>query len=91
MEPENRKGFPGRRITDYPAPNDAEVAKVQADTGMDYLQAYRHVQQRTWIRENVKEQFPLGKSSHDGTDITGGTDGTDVIRKPDGKDKIDGA
>lgn len=62
---EKRSGLPGRRTSDYRIPDEAEVKKVMVDTGMDYLQAYRHVQQRTWLRENVKEEYPLGKSSHD--------------------------
>jgi hypothetical protein len=34
-------------------PLDSEVQKVQADTGMDYLQAYRHLQSRHYAAEHV--------------------------------------
>ena len=60
---EDRRHLPGRRISDYPAPDEESVKQVQAETGMDYLQAYRHVQQREWLQKNIKDDFPLGKSS----------------------------
>lgn len=29
---------------------EAQVQQVMADTGMEYIQAYRHVQQRQWLQ-----------------------------------------
>lgn len=34
-------------------PNEAEVQQVMRETGMDYLQAYRHVQQRNYLRSRL--------------------------------------
>jgi hypothetical protein len=35
-------------------PNEEEVQKVMKDTGMQYLQAYRHVQSRNILRERLQ-------------------------------------
>jgi len=37
----------------YSRPNEAEVQKVMRETGMAYLQAYRHVQQRDYLRDHA--------------------------------------
>ena len=33
----------------FPRPNEQTVQRVMRETGMDYLQAYRHVQQREFL------------------------------------------
>jgi hypothetical protein len=40
----------------YSRPNEADVQKVMRETGMDYLQAYRHVQQRNYLRERLQRR-----------------------------------
>ena len=37
-------------------PTEAEIRKVMEDTGMDYLQAYHHLQQRYQLQEMVNKQ-----------------------------------
>jgi len=44
-------------------PNEADVQKVMKDTGMEYMQAYRHVQARMYLQK-VQNPYPLGKSQH---------------------------
>ena len=44
-------------------PSEEEVQRVMKETGMEYLQAYRHVQQRMFLAK-VKNPYPLGKSAH---------------------------
>ena len=47
-------------------PNEEEVKKVMQETGMDYLQAYRHVQFRNYLQKVIlpqQRQYPLGKSA----------------------------
>jgi hypothetical protein len=44
-------------------PSEDEIKKIMAETGMDYLQAYRHVQQRIYLATQ-KNPYPLGKSAH---------------------------
>lgn len=47
-------------------PTEAQVQKVMQDTGMDWLQAYRHVQARIQLQQTVWRRpasFPLGKSA----------------------------
>jgi hypothetical protein len=44
-------------------PTEAEVQKVMKDTGMNYLQAYRHLQQRHQLA-SLPNSCPLGKSAH---------------------------
>ena len=36
-----------------PVPNEADVQRVMRETGMDYLQAYRHMQQRLFLRNKM--------------------------------------
>ena len=53
--------------TTLPRPTDADVKKVMAETGMDELQAYRHMQQRMVLRAQLRRTpspYPLGKSQH---------------------------
>lgn len=44
-------------------PSEEEVQRVMKETGMDRLQAYRHVQERMYLQK-VKNPYPLGKSQH---------------------------
>lgn len=44
-------------------PTEAQVQQVMKDTGMDYVQAYRHMQQRILLQSRPNP-YPLGKSQH---------------------------
>jgi hypothetical protein len=44
-------------------PSEEEIAKVMKETGMDRLQAYRHIQGRMYL-QRVKNPYPLGKTQH---------------------------
>lgn len=46
----------------YETPPEQDVQKVMQDTGMDRLQAYRHVQQSMYLR-SIKTPYPLGKAA----------------------------
>jgi hypothetical protein len=35
---------------------EAQIAKVMADTGMEYIQAHRHVLQRQWLQSQPAPQ-----------------------------------
>jgi hypothetical protein len=51
----------------YSKPNEADIQKVMKDTGMDYLQAIRHLQGRHILQERLQRNsnpYPLGKSQH---------------------------
>jgi hypothetical protein len=37
-------------------PSEAEVQRVMTDTGMDYIQAWRHIKQRLYLQKIVIEQ-----------------------------------
>ena len=48
-------------------PSEADIQRVMAETGMDYLQARRHLQQRHQIQEDLHRTpnpYPLGKSAY---------------------------
>lgn len=44
-------------------PTEQDVQRVMQETGMQQLQAYRHVQQRMQVQQQ-REPYPLGKSQH---------------------------
>lgn len=51
-----------------PRPTDAAVQQVMCETGMERLQAYRHMQQRLQLQDQQKRKpdpYPLGKSAYD--------------------------
>ena len=43
--------------------SEAEIQQVMRGTGMDYLQAMRHLQQRAQLAQ-MRVLYPLGKSQH---------------------------
>lgn len=43
---------------------EAQIRQVMQQTGTDYLQALRHLQQRQAL-QRLPVQFPLGKSAYD--------------------------
>lgn len=46
-------------------PPKGEVERVMEETGMDRLQAHRHVQSRMYLlKVRMKNPYPLGKSQH---------------------------
>ncbi len=45
-------------------PSDIDVQKVMQETGMDQLQAYRHLQQRAQIQADLP-RYSMGKSCYD--------------------------
>lgn len=45
-----------RTVITLPIPLDSDVQKVQAGSGMDWLQAYRHVQGRMVAAQHAAEQ-----------------------------------
>lgn len=56
-------------------PTDAEVIKVMEETGMERLQAYRHLQSRYLLQEDLQRnppKYPLGKSAYDMSDMPSG-------------------
>ena len=47
-------------------PTEEEIKKVMQETGMDYMQAFRHLQGRMYLQKVVManaRQYPLGKSA----------------------------
>ena len=45
---------------------EADIRKVMSETGMDYMQALRHVQSRDQLQQTLQsaaDPFPLGKSA----------------------------
>lgn len=49
-------------------PSDSEVEKVMDETGMDWVQAYHHLQQRAQIQADLQRNPPrysMGKSAYD--------------------------
>ena len=49
-----------------PFMNEQAVRQVMQETGMDYLQACRHIQQRTFLterRSRERDPCPLGKNA----------------------------
>ena len=52
-------------------PSDSDVSKVMQETGMERLQAYRHLQQRAQIQADLRRNPPpysMGKSWYDSDD-----------------------
>ena len=51
----------------YFMPSEEAIARVQADLGLDRLQAIRHLQQKQWILEQqargVIKTYQLGKTA----------------------------
>jgi hypothetical protein len=45
-------------------PAEEDIIKVMQATGMDRMQAYRHVQARMFLQK-VKNPYPLGRSAMD--------------------------
>lgn len=52
---------------DYDRPNEKEIQRIMEDTGMSYMQAYRHAEQRRYIQAAQRQNPPrnMGKSSYD--------------------------
>lgn len=49
-------------------PTEAEIQQVMSETGMDYLQAMRHLQLRYRLQADLQRnppKYPLGKSQYD--------------------------
>lgn len=44
-------------------PSEQEIQKVMQHTGMQYLQALRHLRWRTLLQQRP-DPYPLGKSAH---------------------------
>jgi hypothetical protein len=56
-------------------PTDSEVQAVMQETGMERLQAYRHLQQRAQIQADLQRNPPpysMGKSWYDSGDTPSG-------------------